>query len=238
MELRQVTTALERQVFADCLAQARATRGTGFKDAPRSQLGRAHLFLGGLYAVFERAGQAADKMVAGFRIHDLATLPQSHPRPDMSHLPPEFVLEAGELWSLSRGAGRTASRLCGLMAGMLRARAVLIHPLLRPIDMTGFYREQHFADACDPVEWPFAKTLDGGKIWVQPMLAEGERLEAWIRMGWEVVLQSSDGTRALRFETPVSMRPSPAGDRPAEATVAATAASSADREQVNGTTAS
>ncbi len=109
-----------------------------------------------------------DKMVAGFRIHDLATLPQSHPRPDMSHLPPEFVLEAGELWSLSRGAGRTASRLCGLMAGMLRARAVLIHPLLRPIDMTGFYREQHFADACDPVEWPFAKTLDGGKSGSSP----------------------------------------------------------------------
>ena len=240
MELRQLTTEHDRQVFAKCLAEARATRGIGFRDTARSQLGKAHLSLGGLYALFEATGEAADKMVAGFRMHDLATLPQSHPRPDMSHLPPEFVLESGELWSLSHGAGRVASRAAGAIAGMLRAHAVLIHPILRPVDLTDFYRELNFANAAEPVEWPFAKTMDGSKIWVQPMLLEGEGLDEWIRLGWELVLRSSDGTRALRFEAQASVRPwsKSLADRSKEGTVAGTVASNAEAKQANGTTAS
>ena len=35
MELRQLTTDHERQIFAKCLREARATRGFGFKDADR-----------------------------------------------------------------------------------------------------------------------------------------------------------------------------------------------------------
>jgi hypothetical protein len=239
VELRQLTTEHERQVFAKCLAEARATRGIGFKDTARSQLGRAHLSLGGLYALFEHNGEAAEKMVAGFRMHDLATLPQSHPRPDMSHLPPEFVLESGELWSLSRGAGRVASHAAGAIAGVLRARAVLIHPILRPVDLTDFYRELNFTNASEPVEWPFAKTIEGGKIWVQPMLLEGEGLEEWIRLGWELVLRASEGTRALRFEAPASVQPWSRGltDRSKEGT-ATGVPPSAEPEQVNGTTAS
>jgi len=239
VELRQLTTEHERQVFAKCLAEARATRGIGFKDTARSQLGKAHLSLGGLYALFEKTGEATDKMVAGFRMHDLATLPQSHPRPDLSHLPPEFVLESGELWSLSRGAGRVASRVGGAIAGMLRARAVLIHPILRPVDLTDFYRELNWANASEPVEWPFAKTMDGAKIWVQPMLLEGEGLDEWIRLGWELVLRSSDGTRALRFEAPATVQPwsRSLADQSKEGTVAGTVASKVEPEQVNSSTA-
>ena len=223
MELRQITTEDEREVFANCLAKARATRGIGFKDAARSQLGKAHLAFGGLYALFEGNGEPADKMVAGFRMHDLATLPQSHPRPDMSHLPAESVLESGELWSLSRGSGRLASRAAGTIAGILRARAVLIHAIVKPVDLTDFYRELGFLNACEPLEWPFARTIEGGKIWVQPMLLEGEGLEEWIRLGWELLFQSSGGRCVLRFEPPTSPQPlsESLADGPTENAVAA-----------------
>ena len=76
-------------------------------------LGGPHMAFSGLYALFEEENGPAERMIAGFRMHDLATLPQSYPKPDRSHLPPEFVLESGELWSLSsrrRTTGESRSR--------------------------------------------------------------------------------------------------------------------------------
>src|SRR5437660_307585 len=101
MELRQMVTDREREVFTRCLAEARTTRGIGFHETARSRIGKAHLQLGDLYALFEGENEPLEQMKAGFAMHDLATLPQSYPKPDLTHLPPESVLEGGELWSLS-----------------------------------------------------------------------------------------------------------------------------------------
>ena len=193
----------------------------------------------GLYALFEEENGPAERMIAGFRMHDLATLPQSYPQPDRSHLPPEFVLESGELWSLSRGAGRLVSRAAGAVAGMLRARAIVIHAIVRPLNLTEFYSALNFVNAGEPVEWPFARMLDGGRFWVQPMVLEDDGLEEFIRLGFELMFQSCEGRRALRFEAPASVQPwsRSLADRSKEATVAGTVASNAEPEQVNGTTA-
>src|SRR5216683_1261814 len=126
MELRQLTTEYEREAFSRCVEEARATRGLRFRETQRSQLGRAHLAFGSLYALFENQGESAEKMIAGFRLHDLATLPQSFPKPDLSHYPARFVLEGGELWSLSRGAGRVARVAAGAIVGIRQARGMVI----------------------------------------------------------------------------------------------------------------
>ena len=119
MELRQLVTDHERQIFAECLAQARATRGVGFRETSRSVLGRAHLQFGNLYALYEDEGAATDQMVGGFVAHDLGSFPQSYPTPDVRHLPPRYVIEGGELWSLSRGAGRIAHHVAAAVVGLL-----------------------------------------------------------------------------------------------------------------------
>lgn len=93
MELRQLTAENERRIFAKCPEEARATRKSGFRECARSQLGRAHLALGNLYALYECETDPPERMLAGFILHDLATLPQSYPKPDVSHLPSHSVLE-------------------------------------------------------------------------------------------------------------------------------------------------
>src|SRR5438552_811188 len=105
MELRQLITSEEREAFARLLAAARATRGIGFRDTDRSQLGRAHLILGDVYGLFEKEEDRPERMKAGFAVHDMATFPLSYPKPDMTHLPPQSVLEGSELWSLTPGVG-------------------------------------------------------------------------------------------------------------------------------------
>ena len=207
MELRQLTTDHERQIFANCLAKARATRGFGFRETPRSQLGRAHLMFGDLYALFEDEGEPPERMVAGFIDHDLTTLPLSYPKPDMGHLPPESVLEGGELWSLSPGAGRVASIVAGAVAGIMQAKAIVVYSLLKPVDLTPRYAQLNFVNACEPVRWPYVETMEGGEVWVQPMIIEDERLEQYVRRGFEVLFQAVSGSRAFRFRRPFATQP-------------------------------
>lgn len=209
MELRQLTTEYEREAFARCVEEARATRGLRFRETQRSQLGRAHLAFGSLYALFENQGESAEKMIAGFRLHDLATLPQSFAKPDLSHYPPRLVLEGGELWSLSRGAGRVARVAAGAIVGIRQARAMVIYAIGKPLDITQSYVELGFVRVGKLIEWPFAETVDKGKIWVQGMVVEGENLEKWVRLGYEAVFQTSENCRAVRFENPFPHEPQP-----------------------------
>jgi hypothetical protein len=209
MELRQLTTEYEREVFSRCVEEARATRGLRFRETQRSQLGRAHLAFGSLYALFENEGAPAEKMIAGFRVHDLATLPQSFAKPDVSHYPPRLVLEGGELWSLSRGAGRVARVAAVAVVGIRQARAMVIYAIGKPLDITQSYADLGFVRVGKLVEWPFAETVDRGKIWVQPMIVEGENLEKWVRSGYEAVFQTSENCRAVRFENPFPQQPQP-----------------------------
>jgi hypothetical protein len=207
MELRQLTSENERRVFAKCLVEARATRGLGFKETARSQLGSAHLAFGSLYALYEDEGEPTERMRAGFILHDLAAFPQSYPKPDVSRFPSHSVLEGGELWSLSSGMGRVARNVGAAVAGLLQARAILLYSILKPIDITSSYAQLGFVNACEPVKWPYAETLDGGEIWVQPLILEGARLEAYVRAGFEYLFQMSGNRRAIRFKADFPARP-------------------------------
>lgn len=207
MELRQLTSENERRVFAKCLAEARATRGLGFKETVRSRLGSAHLAFGNLYALYEHEGDSPELMRAGFILHDLGALPQSYAKPDISRFPAHSVLEGGELWSLSPGMGRVARNVGAAVAGLLQAKAILLYSILKPIDLTPSYAQLGFVNACEPVNWPYAETLDGGEIWVQPLILEGARLEAYIRAGFEFLFHMSDDRRALRFNVDLPARP-------------------------------
>jgi hypothetical protein len=207
MELRQLTSEDDRRVFAKCLAEARATRGLGFKETVRSQLGSAHLAFGNLYALYEHEGDPAERMSAGFILHDLASFPQSYPKPDVSRFPSHSVLEGGELWSLSSGMGRVARNVGAAVAGLLQAKAILLYSILKPIDITSSYAQLGFVNACEPVKWPYAETLDGSEIWVQPLILEGARLEAYVRAGFEYLSQMSGNRQTIRFNVDFPARP-------------------------------
>lgn len=224
MELRQLSSENERRVFAKCLAEARATRGLGFKETVRSQLGSAHLAFGNLYALYEREADPPERMLAGFILHDLGTLPQSYPKPDVSHFPSHSVLEGGELWSLSPGMGRVARNVGAAVAGLLQAKAILLYSILKPIDLTPSYAKLGFANACEPVKWPYAETLDGGEIWVQPLILEGARLEAYVRAGFDYLFHVPGDRRALRFNIDFPARPESTAMEARNAAEAASAA--------------
>jgi hypothetical protein len=216
MELRQLTTLHERQVFARCLAEARATRGIGFKERARSRIGEVHLGFGEVYALFDGEEEPAERMKAGFSVHDLGTLPQSYPKPDLTHLRPESVLEGGELWSLSPGAGRVARLAAAAVAGIMQARAIVIYAIVKPVDITHFYAEDNFVNVGEPVRWPYAQTVTGAEIWVQPMMLEGGRLEAYIGRGFDFLFRASGDCRILRFVKPRGPKATKTGDHRAK----------------------
>ena len=202
MELRLLDTESDRQIFAHHLIQARATRGIGFKETARSRLGNSHLAFGNLYALFEHEAAPPEEMVAGFIMHDLATLPQSYPQPDMSYLPARSVLEGSELWSLSPGVGRIAAAMAAAVAGILQAKAILVYPICRPVDLSLPYGRFSFVKPCDAVRFPYGETIKGEEIWVQPLLLQGEKLEEYISYGFDFLFQCAGNRRALRFDPP------------------------------------
>src|SRR4029077_16502277 len=200
MELRLLTGETERKIFADRVAQTRAKHGNGFKERPRSRLAEIHLSFGNLYALFENDGDPAERMIAGLMMHDLEMFPQTCPRPDLSHLPPRSVLEVGELWSRSMGAGTLARAGAAIMAGLLDARALLAYLGAKPFDGTTFYRGIGFVNACEPVEHPYLETLNGEPIWAQPMILEGEGLARLTRAFKRLIIETRDNHRVVRFK--------------------------------------
>jgi hypothetical protein len=204
MELRQLTDVCERQVFAKCLAEARKTRGAGFRDKARSRLSDLHLAFGDIYALFENEDDPAEQMLGGFIMHDLGTFPQTYPRPDLGHLPPQSVIEGSDLWSLSTGTGRVAGLAAAAIAGLLQAKAILVYPMLRPADLTARYSHFNFSKPCEPVVHPFLETTDGDEVWIQPMLLESPNLERYVRMGFDFLFQNPGGRRALRLQKPAN----------------------------------
>jgi hypothetical protein len=136
-------------------------------------------------------------------MHDLAMFSQSYTKPDLTHLPPEKVFECGELWAVAAGAGRLLRHAGAIVAGMLEACAILVYPIFKPWNLSGSYK--NFVRAGEPIEWPYARTLDGGKIYVQAMVSEGEALAAGIaeteRYGYELL----EGEMGLRFDAPFAI---------------------------------
>ncbi len=226
MELRLLMTEEERRIFAHRMVEARAKRGIGFCETKRSLLGRVHLAFAQLYGLFEHEGDPAERMVSGFSQHDLGSFPQTYPKPDLSHLPARSVIECGELWSFSKGAGLLARRGAAILAGLFQARAILVYPVVKPWDGTTSYAETNFVTVCEPVDWPYGQTLDGGKIWVQPMLLEGDNLQKLIHRVFEMGFEARERCAIIRFDNPLPSQPSL--DRPAIPAELSTAGKSAD----------
>jgi hypothetical protein len=207
MELRQLTTDCERRIFGDCLAKARATRGVGFRETAQSRFAMAHLMFGNVYAIFENDNEPVERMLGGFIVHDLATLPQSFPKPDLSDLPGHAVIEGSELWSLSRGTAGVARRIAPVIAGVLQVKAILLYPMVQPLDQTEPHLQVGYTCASEPMVSPYAQTLEGGPVWVQPMILQGEKLEAYVRWGFQSLFTSGGDRLTLRFDKPASSRP-------------------------------
>jgi hypothetical protein len=201
MELRLLRTELERRAFARRLSEVRAMRGAGFSETQRSVIGEVHVAFGKLYGLYDE--REPEEMIGGFAMHDLAMFSQSYPKPDLTHLPPEQVFECGELWALAAGAARLLRHGGAIIAGALEARALLVYPIFKPWNLSGGYKS--FARAGEPIEWPYARTLDGGKIYVQAMVLEGEALVAGIaeaeRYGYELL----EGETGVRFTAPFAI---------------------------------
>ncbi len=202
MELRLLESEAERAAFEHALTQARATKGSGFMEKRRSRLGRVHLAFADLWAVFDETSSTPDRMLAGFAMHSLDLFTQSYPKPDLTHLPPAEVFEVGELWALSLGAGAAARHGGFIVLGLMGATTLLIYPIAKPWDLTGNYPDYRAVDS--PIEWPFAETLDGDKIHVQPMILDGDSLARRISTAAGAGFEGLDGNRRIRFENPLA----------------------------------
>lgn len=198
MEIRLLRVTEQRRFFADALNKARAT--IGFTEKPGSCLGRIHLQFGDLYGVFDNTTNP-DRMLAGFALHPLDRFAQSYPKPDLTHLPAHTVFEVGELWSFSPRAAVIARWGYGLVAGMRQAHALLIYPIINPWDLTRLY--PRFETVGTPIRWPFAQTLDGGGVCVQPMVAQRGGLDALITMVSQGGFEAVDACSRIQFPDPI-----------------------------------
>lgn len=202
MELRLLQTEADRRTFARRLSEVRMMRGAGFSETRRSVIGEVHLAFGNLYGLYDDR-ELIPEMIGGFAMHDLAMFSQSYPKPDLTHLPPEKVFECGELWAMAAGAGRLLRHAGAIIAGMFEARALLVYPIFKPWNLSGGYKS--FARAGEPIEWPYSCTLDDRKIYVQPMVIEGEALSAWIAEAEQYGFEFFEGGSRLRFHTPFAI---------------------------------
>ncbi|HEV2170879.1 MAG TPA: hypothetical protein VGR40_08020, partial [Candidatus Binatus sp.] len=156
---------------------------------------------------------------------------------DLTHIPAERVLECGELWSFSKGAGVLARRGCTIIAGLRQIQAIIVYPISKPWDGTGSYTQTGFIRPCAPCVFPYGQTLSGELIWVQPMTIEGEPLQNLIRKVFELGFETHEKHHVIRFPNPIALRPSL--DRPSisvdpEARVPVNARDLGGRHQVNG----
>jgi len=204
LQLRILTTEAERSEFADRMVRARVGRGLGFVETPKSVLGEIHLKYGEVCALYDEEGAQPDEMLAGFVIHNLAAFPQSYPRPDLTHLPPEHVYECGELWALAPGAGRLARHAGYILAGIRQAQAILVYVMIKPRDTSSLYKT--FTRVGSPILWHYVKAVDGSPAWGQAMVLEGLALEMTVNVATALSLESFDG-RTLQFRNPFPIVP-------------------------------
>jgi hypothetical protein len=142
-------------------------------------------------------------MLGGFIMHDLATFPLSFPRPDVDHLPPRSVIEGSELWSLSSGIARIAAGQRQLWLDCpVEGNCSL--PNREARRSWSALRQARIRQSLRPLRWPYAETIDGGEIWVQPTMIEGEPQEGYVRSGFDFLFRTQDNRRTLHFDRQVS----------------------------------
>jgi hypothetical protein len=199
MELRLLETETERNLFRAGMLEARATRGGKFRETARSRVSEIQLTFARLYGVFEEADP--NRLLGGFSIHCLNEFSQSFPSPNLSHLPPSGVYEAGQLWALSHDAALAMRKGSIILLGLLQAQALLIYPIIIPRDISQFYRV--FKRVGAPFELPFAETLTGDKVYMQAMLLEGDDLRRQLDLASREGFETRRGHGLIRFSAPV-----------------------------------
>lgn len=204
MELRLLSTTDERREFAHNLVATRISKGAGFSETRRSLVGEAHLAFGQLYALYDNKGAEPNQMIAGLVLHDLGTFPQSYPKPDLTNFPPEAVMEVGELWAKAAGSAPIARQAGSILVGQLKAQAVLVYPIFKPWNLSRSYNYD-FDRVGEPIGWPYARTLDGGRIYVQAMVSQGEKLARMVQEAGQWGFQANQELTKINFNTPFSM---------------------------------
>jgi len=224
MEMRLLVTEGEREVFARRLADARARHGSTFRDVGRTRAGNVlRLAAANIYALFEAEDDPPQHMIAGVVLHDLEIFSQSCRLPDLSRYAPRSVLECSDHWSLSRGAGIYAWRGIAVQVVRRNPRAVLVYLAVGRSDHAGFYSAMGFVNACSPVVYPYLEGPDQGRLWVQPMVLEGEALAKLTANVHRLKIETSDDYRTVRFNNSDRLRPAVTRARfePGEIAVAA-----------------
>ena len=210
MEMRLLTNESERKVFAQRLAEARARHGASFRDVGRTRARNMfRLAAADMYGLFETDDSRLERMTAGVVLHDLAAYPQSCRQPDLSHYPPESVLECSDHWSLSRGAGMHAWRGIAVQVVRRDPCAVLVYLAAGRSDHGGFYSAMGFVNAGAPVEYPYLEGPDQGRLWVQPMVLENEALAKLTANVHRLKIDTTDDYRTIRFDNSNRLRPAP-----------------------------
>jgi len=199
MELRLLETDAERNIYRAGMLEARATKGGKFRETARSRVSEIQLTFARLYGVFDEADP--DRLLGGFSIHCLNEFSQSFPIPNLSHLPPSGVYEAGQLWALSHEAALTLRKGSMILLGLLQAQALLIYPLIIPRDISQFYKV--FTRVGPPFELPFAETVTGDKVYMQAMLLEGDKLRRQVELASRDGFETRRSHTLLRFSSPV-----------------------------------
>ena len=208
MEMRLLTTEGERNVFAQRLANARAGHGASFKDsADKHARNMVRLAAADLYGLFETQRDQTESMTAGVALHDLETYPQACRLPDLSHYAPKSVLECSDHWSLSRGAGMHAWRGIAVQVVRRNPNAVLVYLAVGKFDHAGFYSAMGFVKAGVPVEYPYLEGPDQGRLWVQPMILEGEALAKLTSNVHRLKIETADDYRTVRLDRSDRLRP-------------------------------
>ena len=198
MELRLLETDAERNMYRAGMMEARAAKGGKFRETSRSRVSEIQLTFARLYGVFD--DDEPNRLLGGFSIHCLNEFSQSFPTPNLSHLPPSGVYEAGQLWALSHEAALAMRKGSMILVGLLQAQALLIYPLIIPRDISQFYKV--FKRVGAPFELAFAETLAGDKVYMQAMLLEGEELRRQVELASRDGFETRRGHSLLRFGGP------------------------------------
>jgi hypothetical protein len=200
MELRLLETEAERNMYRAGMIEARAARGGKFRETTRSRVSEIQLTFARLYGAFDE--NDPDRLLGGFSIHCLNEFSQSFPIPNLSHLPPSGVYEAGQLWALSHEAALALRQGSMILVGLLHAEALLIYPLIIPRDISQFYKV--FKRVGPPFELAFAETLTGDKVYMQAMMLEGDELRRQVDLASRDGFETRRGHSVLRFSAPRS----------------------------------
>lgn len=203
MELRLLTSEIERDVFLTRLDQARARQSNSFRaNSQFRSINQQRLDCSRLYGLFQNDAAPAVEMIAGIAMHNLQSFPQSCAEPDLSHLAPETVVECSDHWSLSRGAGMLVwaglavpMRLLGIQAALAYLAAgegACAH--------AGFYELMGFVHAGPVVPHPFVENARGEQLLVQPVIVQGETFTTGMNTFSQACVEYSDDARVFHLK--------------------------------------